>query len=379
MRFRIIAFAAVLAVVAAPGAAALDLIDDVQPPDGEVGTPHTFQFEAEEGCVPYRFSYSSGTVPPGLRITEDGKLTGTPTEAGIFQFYAAVDDSVDCMSQQSQGKFTMEVLPDLAVGTTSLPRATPGQAYTTTLTATNTEVGWPLVWDITQGTLPQGLTLSENGVISGTPTGPDSKALVIRVREPFRRSGERQLTLTVVEPLTVRPGSTLSPPFGRIGVQFGFRLSASGGAAPLTWSVVAGTLPRGLTLDSSTGSITGVPRAAGRFALTFAVTDAADQRATTTQAIRIVSRLRIETKRLVPALIGRTYEAHLGTGGVLRLSRVQWTIVRGALPSGIHLERYTGELRGAPRETGTFRFTVEARELPGGATATKTFVLVVRP
>ena len=202
--FRIVAFAAVLAVIVAPGASALDLEVDFQPPPGEVGTPYTFQFQGEEGCLPYRFSYLNGTVPPGLRITQDGKLTGTPTEAGTFSFWVALDDNAGpdnpfCLipSVQSQGEFTMMVMPDLAVGTTSLPRAAPGRSYTTTLAATNIEVGWPLLWDLTQGTLPQGLTLSESGVISGTPTKRGNYSFTIGVADAAGAQATKTLSIKI--------------------------------------------------------------------------------------------------------------------------------------------------------------------------------------
>src|SRR3990172_8296743 len=106
-----VTLAAVLLAATGSSASALDLEVDIKPPPGEIGTPYTFQFQGEEGCLPYRFKYLNGTVPPGLRITEDGRLTGTPTLAGTFNFWVALDDSVDCMSMQSQGEFTMIVLP----------------------------------------------------------------------------------------------------------------------------------------------------------------------------------------------------------------------------------------------------------------------------
>ena len=236
---RIVVFATILAVIVAPGASALDLEVDVKPPPGEVGTPYEFQFAGEEGCLPYRFSYLNGTVPPGLRITQDGKLTGTPTEAGTFSFWVGLDDNSGpnnpfCMnpSVQSQGDFTMLVMPDLAVATTSLPRATPGQPYSAQLLFSNPEVGWPVIWDITQGALPGGLRLSEGGLISGTPTGPDAKTFVVRAREPFRRFGERQLTLVVAAVLQAR--SALRP--GEVGLRYTGSVAATGGTPPFTWS-----------------------------------------------------------------------------------------------------------------------------------------------
>jgi hypothetical protein len=379
---RLSLLAALCVLLTGSSASALDLEVDRQPPPGEVGTPYEFEFEGEEGCLPYRFSYLNGSLPPGLRITEDGRLTGTPTEAGTFTFWVALDDNSGpdnplCLdpSVQSQGEFTMVVLPDLGVGTSALPRAVPGQPYSYALSATNVELGWPLLWDVAQGTLPAGLTLSESGVISGTPTGADLKTFTVRVREPFRRFGERELTLAVAATLVAEPASL--PP-GRVGVRVAGSLAARGGLPPLTWTIAAGSLPPGLALDPASGTLRGLPRRSGAFPLTLEVSDASGQRASVDATLRILPSLRIETAALPAATPGRAYRAQLATNGLLRFARVQWTIVGGSLPPGVRLEPWTGTVRGTPRRAGRFRVVVRARELPSRATATRAFVLVVR-
>ena len=367
-----------LPLVFTPSASALDLEVDFPPPPGEQNTPYEFQFHGEEGCLPYRFSSHLGTLPPGLRVTEDGKLTGTPTEAGSFSFWVALDDNGGphnpaCLIKgvQSQAEFTMIVLPDLAVTTTALPVAVPGTPYSAQLQFSSPEAGWPVIWDITQGSLPLGLTLSETGVISGTPTGPDAKSFVVRAREPFRRFGERELTLTVAAALQAR--SAVSA--GEVGLRYAGSVPATGGLQPLTWSVASGALPPGLALNPSTGAISGVPRAAGIFALTFAVSDAAGQRATVPASIRIAARLTIATARLPLATVGESYRARLASNG--GLAPTQWRIVRGTLPRGIRLDRRTGVLSGVVREAGSFRITVRATDRLGGF-STRTLKLVVR-
>jgi large repetitive protein len=366
----------VLAVTALP-ASALDLEVDVKPPPGEVGTPYEFQFFGEEGCLPYRFSFLNGTLPPGLHITVDGKLTGTPTLAGSFSFWVALDDNGGptnpfCLnpSVQSQGEFTMIVMPDLAVKTTSLPAATPGRPYSAQLEFTNPEAGWPVVWDITQGALPAGLTLSESGLISGTTAGADRKTFVVRAREPFRRFGEQQLTLTVAAAL--QGSSSLGA--GEVGLRYSGSVSASGGVPPVAYSVAIGDLPAGLKLNESTGAIGGVPQDAGTFGLTFAVTDSVGQRTTIPSSVRVASRLAITTTRIPATRVGVAYRARLAsTGGVTPKA---WRISGGGLPRGVRLDASTGVLSGTARRAGAFRFTIEARDRLG-ARSVKTFRLIV--
>ena len=118
----------------------------------------------------------------------------------------------------------------------------------------------------------------------------------------------------------------------------------------------------------------GFPQAAGTFDLTFAVTDAAGQRSTVPANLRIASRLAITTSRLPVGSVGAAYSAKLAaTGG---LAPRQWRLTRGALPRGVRLDGVTGVLSGTARESGVFRFTIEARDRLG-ARSTKAFRLTV--
>ena len=367
-----------LPLVLVPAASGLDINVDAQPHPGEVGTPYEFQFEGEEGCVPYRFSYLNGALPPGLQITPEGKLTGTPTEAGTYYFWVQLTDNGGptnpyCLEAgtPSQGDFTMIVRPDLAVTTTSLPLAIPGRPYSTQLTFSNPEVGWPVIWDITAGALPGGLTLSESGLISGTPTGADRKTFTARAREPFRRSGEKELTLTVAAALQ----ASSSFGTGEVGVDYAARVAASGGIPPYAYKLASGTLPQGLTLDERSGAVTGTPGEAGVVAVTFTVTDASGQQASVPVNFRVAEELAVTTKRLSATRVGSAYRARLRTSGGLAPKR--WRISSGALPRGIRLDSTTGTLSGTARRSGTFRFTVEARDRLG-ARSTKRLTLRVR-
>jgi len=66
-------------------------------------------------------------------------------------------------------------------------------------------------------------------------------------------------------------------PTGVVGVPYSKTLSAAGGTAPYTWSVIGGLLPGGLTLNGSTGTVSGVPTTAGNSSFTVRVTDANNQ------------------------------------------------------------------------------------------------------
>jgi uncharacterized repeat protein (TIGR02543 family) len=94
-------------------------------------------------------------------------------------------------------------------------------------------------------------------------------------------------------PVLSAPTSGLS---GTTGTAFSLSPTVSGGADPFTFSISSGTLPAGLTLDSTTGTISGTPTTAGSAAITLLVTDAKSKTASTTFTISITA----ATSNVVP-------------------------------------------------------------------------------
>ena len=133
----------------------------------------------------------------------------------------------------------------------------------------------PYTWSVSAGSLPPGLSLgSTSGLISGTPTTTGNYAFTVRIVDADGQSDTRPATITIVgSPVLDFP----PPPGGQVGVGYSDQLTVSGGTAPYTWSVSAGSLPPGLSLGSTSGLISGTPTTTGNYAFTVRIVDARGQ------------------------------------------------------------------------------------------------------
>ena len=143
-------------------------------------------------------------------------------------------------------------------------------------------------------------------------------------------------------------------------------------AAPFTWTVDSGvnSLPPGLSLDQSTGALTGTPTTAGVYNFTVKVTDGPGNYGK--QAVTLKVNLGITPTSLPDGVTGTAYSNALTAVGAA--GSVAWSVTSGMLPTGITLGG-DGTLSGTPTTPGTFNFTVQAQD---GAGNTGTQALMIR-
>ena len=317
-------------------------------PDGVVGDAYSFEFEATGYPVP---TWSSiGNLPPGLTLAANGELTGTPTLAGSFTFFVVATNSMGADSVQ----VTVVITPALeapVITVYNAPDGTVGDAYSFQFEAT----GYPVpVWSYT-GDLPDGLTLTTDGALSGIPTAGGSFTFTVRAENS---EGYDYVEVTIV--ITAAPVITVyNAPDGVVGDAYSFELEATGYPVP-AWSSI-GNLPPGLTLAAN-GELTGTPTLAGSF--TFFVV------ATNSVGFDYVE-VTVVISPAPEAPVITVYNAPDGVPGTAYNFTFEatgypvpvWSYT-GSLPLGLTLAA-DGLLSGTPTATGIFTFTVIATNSEG--------------
>jgi hypothetical protein len=239
-----------------------------------VGSAYSATLTATGGTPAYTFSIYSGSLPAGLSLNAStGVISGTPTTAGTYAITFKVKDSKGNTDTVSCTIIVSVAAVDLQCGTCGAGKATTGKAYSATLQVIG---GTPsFTFSITSGTLPTGLSLnSSTGVISGTPTKAGTYTITFKVVDSKGKSDTSTCTIVVVAPVDLQCGAC-GGTNASVGVGYSSSLAVNGGVAPFTFSLVSGSsLPPGLSLNPTTGVISGTPTTPGSYTFTTKVSDA---------------------------------------------------------------------------------------------------------
>jgi parvulin-like peptidyl-prolyl isomerase len=166
---------------------------------------------------------------------------------------------------------------------------------------------------------------------------------------------------------------TSSLPYGEVGVSYFYQLEAYGNQKGNTWSITEGNMIDGLSLDGSTGVISGTPKMAGAHSITIEVNSGLHYW-TQDLVIQVFIPVSVITSSLPDAQAGVDYSVTLEVLG--DTDTYTWSIISGSLPDGLSLGETTGDIFGTPTTYGTYDFTIQVDDSLGKAT--KTLSLSVR-
>jgi hypothetical protein len=283
---------------------------------------------------------SAGALPPGLTLSgsdRSARVSGTPTQAGSFRFYLRARDIPGPWVCCTEVLYTINIGEGLSIVTGTLPTGSVGAAYGFQL---GTSGGTATSWSVTSGSLPAGLSLGNNGAITGTPTQAALSTFTVKASDGSR-TATKQFALAIAEPVVVTPPEETTIKLGR---SFLVTFAAKGGVAPYVWS--ASTLPDGVNIDGASGKVGGRPTESGDLQLAVTATDKLGTTQTATAVVHVVEKLSIGTSALENARNGKRYRAVLDVEG----GAVPYTLrVIGALPRGLSFDSEQGILQGAPK------------------------------
>ena len=206
-------------------------------------------------------------MPAGLSLdSATGAITGVPTVLGTTALIIRLDDvSIPNQFVEKSLPLTIVTTPQpLSITTTSLPDGVVNQPYLQTALQASGGIQ-PYTWSVSPA-LPNGLSLNAvgPGIISGTPLSDTAGTTthtftVLDAAAPFNQTATKQLSLKINSapaPLTITTPSGTTLKSVKVGQNYAYTLQGSGGILPNTWSITP-ALPAGLTLNASTGAITG--------------------------------------------------------------------------------------------------------------------------
>jgi hypothetical protein len=322
--------------------------------NGTLGTAFSYTITASNTPTSYSVT---GTLPAGVAVNAaTGVISGTPTNSGTFNVTVSATNSGGTGSGSLAISIAVPIPNAPVVTSAGTASGTTGAAFSYAITASNTATSYSVT-----GTLPAGISASTStGLISGTPTNSGVFTVTVHATNAGG-TGNGALVITIGVPIPNAPVVTsASTATGTTGSAFTYSIVAT--LSPTSYGVT-GTLPSGVSINTGTGVISGVPTASGIFTLTVHATNAGG---TGSSALVITINAPVPN---APAITSAGTTS--GTKGTafsysITASNIPTSYsVTGTLPAGVTISSTTGVISGTPGNSGVFNVTINATNAGG--------------
>lgn len=328
---------------------------------GQVGVAFNYQITA---TVPAGFpsvsAYGATGLPAGLSLsqTTPGLITGTPTTQGTF--------TVQLTATNSTGTSPVAILiisispsPSAPIITSSpVAQGRVGDPFILALTATNS----PTAFAVTSGALPAGLSLSQSspGLITGTPTQVGQFAVWLAASNSSGFGFALQVLFNIAPSVTTPVITSNGTAAAQAGQPFSYRITATN--TPTSFG--ATSLPAGLTLDSATGVISGIPSNPTTTAIPLALT-ATNASGTSTPKTLLLTIAPAPATPVITSPLTKNGQVGAAFSYRIEASDNPTSFVAQGLPGGLALDSASGFITGTPTTSDTFEVTLRAGNAAG--------------
>ena len=309
---------------------------------GVVQTGFTYQVVASGGLSPYTFAATG--LPNGLSLDPNsGLITGTPTESGSFPVALTITDSTNPTALTVLGTLQLTIY---------------ALSFTSSLDVTglldnylNYQVevsGGSGDYTYAATGLPAGLFLDPvGGSIYGSPTQAGTFDVTLTVADNLDPENTGQATLQIA--VTTLEFLSDSGATGIVNVPFSLPVAAYGGTPPYLYSALG--LPAGLSLNGSTGLVTGTPTQTGTVSVTVTATDSADPANAVQEQLPIsIESFGIPSPLAATGTVGTAFSYQPTTAG----GTPPYAYTSSTLPPGLTLNPVTGAITGTPTQSVSY-------------------------
>jgi hypothetical protein len=331
-------------------------------PDGVLNQYYAQTLTCSGGSTTCIWQLVDSSLPAGVTFDAvAGAVLGMPSSVQTGLVTVSASDPI-WPANNSTATLSLTIAPPPLV--MSIPSVVSAQVDAPfQLTPSVSGVLGSATWSAISGTLPAGLALDPfSGTISGTPAAWGTTTVVVQAQDSWRldRVDAKPVTIAVApSPLHISAGALGSVEYRQ---PFQLALAASGGTGAASWSVTAGALPSGVSLDAN-GTIAGVATAIGTFAFTVRAVDAnwaGDIAEANLVLVVIPPVLGVSVSAPPAAQVGAPYQGGAAAIGVV--GEAAWSVAAGALPAGVVVNPITGVLSGVPTAYGAYTATIQVRD-----------------